>query len=218
MHCRQLVMATFKNICRTCTKEVESVQLINIFKKNRDLDLSLAELIVACSNTEVAEDDVLPHEICAECEQDLRTAFNFRQKAEDAFRELLAIQERMLSSYERDKEQPYNENEFPDNDEEVVQYHAQTETVLIIPKLEEEYDEILEEHQVVAMNIEPDPRQNFEILEVACNQQGLRYKCSVCDKTFSRQTHVKRHQLTHSSIKPFRYLMLFPSTFCCHFY
>uniref|UniRef100_A0A336M3Y1 CSON009405 protein n=1 Tax=Culicoides sonorensis TaxID=179676 RepID=A0A336M3Y1_CULSO len=66
----------------------------------------------------------------------------------------------------------------------------------IDPKLTEAINEALDEikrESGVSFELVNDPETNTKY-----------YVCKICEKKFTRQTHVKRHMLTHSSIKPYK--------------
>lgn len=204
-------MQTCENICRTCAKQVGSTPCTNIFITDQVLGISLAAMIMSCSHTTVAETDGLPHKICEGCRRELRSAYVFGQRTDEAFRKLMAMQQRLkeeedtklTSEYFIEDDTGPTSPTSPANDESELQPY---ETVIVDGNIEVTLDEDpgvgVDADQVSESGVEE--VQGYEVLEVACDKKGIRYKCSVCDKTFSRQTHVKRHQLTHSSIKPYK--------------
>lgn len=193
-------MLDFDLTCRTCTRESVS-GLKNIF--DEDSDVSIASMIMSCSATDVAEGDGLPQSICTGCEADLKTAFTFKQRCENAFKDLSSMYEKFGNDIAI-KQEPGEEqdlNPFETEDEEHKEFGEQlfdpseqvAEMLVVEPELGAESDANEASAPVNEMVLA------FEIQE---NADGVRYKCSVCEKSFSRQTHVKRHFLTHSAIKP----------------
>lgn len=105
-------------------------------------------------------------------------------------------------------------NEIPSDEEENEKpsFEHLEDIDIKIPKIEiktEESEEIASENPEKSVKSERRSRRDRE------KDRDKRHECQTCKKSFSRATHLKRHILTHSDIKPFQVslLDLFPSLF-----
>ncbi|XP_063710112.1 zinc finger protein 436-like [Culicoides brevitarsis] len=214
--------------CRICMRDTVR-RTKSIFTRNEELNLTLAEMIGVCSSNSVIEADGIPQQICSGCEQDLRISYNFRVRCDDSYKNYQKLLQKMTETptefpveikveetetnkaltprmkYKRKLEDikeeivDFNEEDFGDDENYEIEHLASSED-------EEEQEnkkvELSDEAKEVLATITQDP-SSFEALTDTENNRKI-YQCKTCGKRFSRQTHVKRHMLTHSNIKPFK--------------
>lgn len=205
------------------------------------------------------ETDGFPSQICAGCEQELKTSYTFRTKCDESYK---AFQELLKQVQTIQTEQELNEEDMEVHVEVKID---ESENIPLTPRMkykrkladvkqeevtdlelmedEEVGDDQEEMYELEQLESEPEEQEIVEkststtkkmrkmranvdpelseainnALESIKTEAGLSYEeindtennqkcyqCNICEKRFTRQTHVKRHMLTHSSIKPYK--------------
>lgn len=199
-----------------------------------------------CVSFKVDETDGLPNLICSGCEQELKSAYNFRTKCDESYKAFQELLKRVAEAQEEEVQVEVKieeientaltprmkykrkladvKDEFKEVSDVIEDEDSQEGENYVLEELESEKEEILENEEqnenekppkkkvkiedsleltAALASIKGETNFSFEAVNDVENNQKY-YLCKICEKRFSRQTHVKRHMMTHSNIKPYK--------------
>ncbi|KAL3282401.1 hypothetical protein HHI36_005586 [Cryptolaemus montrouzieri] len=192
----------FDRICRTCKCEAKVVRSVFETFENVDSTTHIHEMLMACAAVQVGCDDGLPSSICEKCVQKLQAAYFFKKQCESSDASLReyakTIKEGdikpLLSTLDEDDKNNYLEKFIKENS---------AKTKLAEQEARTDFIELLENNQMVLTCRECG--KVFTTLEgLKCHKRlhtGALFKCKYCDKEYTRQNHLQRHELSHNRRK-----------------
>ncbi|KAK9869614.1 hypothetical protein WA026_003360 [Henosepilachna vigintioctopunctata] len=192
----------FDRICRTCKCEATVVRSVFETFENVDSSTHIHEMLMACAAVQVGFDDGLPTSICEKCVQKLQAAYFFKKQCESSdscLREYAKTMKEndvkpLLSNMDEEDKRNYIEKFINENSAKLKQADQESRTDFI---------ELLENNQMVLTCRECG--KVFTTLEgLKCHKRlhtGALFKCKYCDKEYTRQNHLQRHELSHNRRK-----------------
>lgn len=195
------------------------------------------------------ETDSLPHQICSGCEQELKTAYNFRVRCDESYKAFQKMVTREAQEQEEEEVEVrvevkieevestaltprmkykrklagVKDEEYTDVDDLIEEGDNQDDEDYVMEEMESGEEEVVLEEQnendkpvkkkgqikvspemtAALATIKAETNFTYDAINDVENKQKY-YQCKVCEKRFTRQTHVKRHMMTHSNIKPYK--------------
>ncbi|XP_026836236.1 zinc finger protein 883 [Drosophila erecta] len=170
-------------VCRVCLQQ--EGDMINIFDGTLYPEISIADMITRWCGYQVAKGDCLPESICSTCLEDARVAFGFIPKFEEE------------QIYKIKCEKSRIENE-PVDDALFLEAVGKAsndpfEEGICRIELDEVNQSSLPNYISTTLDLHTTP-----IIPDLPSRGGLRFKCSMCTKSFAEASQFSQHILTHS--------------------
>ncbi|XP_018333383.2 zinc finger protein 883-like isoform X2 [Agrilus planipennis] len=215
-----------EKVCRSCmsvSSEIRSVFDIDIFDGQA---MQISDMIMACAEVQVQEDDGLPSHLCSKCEVKLQTAFTFKKQCEKSdaiFRALppetkVDIKEECLENLNIIVQLDINNDCTTYEDNSLSDSNYENEKLIAEPDSSQNKNKCAtcDDNNFLdpncgneKNNAECDCKQDKN--DLTCNycckilrsKKGLkihmrRHTCDICSASFTKTDHLVRHMRVHN--------------------
>ncbi|XP_045470848.1 zinc finger protein 492-like isoform X1 [Harmonia axyridis] len=190
----------FDRICRTCKGESTVVRSVFETYENVDSTTHIHEMLMACAAVQVGYDDGLPSFMCEKCVQKLQAAYFFKKQCEATD---TSLREYAKTMKENDIKPSVSGDVDQNNYIEKFIFENSAKPKEADPEAKTDFIELLDNNQMVLTCRECG--KAFTTLEgLRCHKRlhtGALFKCKYCDKEYTRQNHLQRHELSHNRRK-----------------
>ncbi|XP_018333380.1 zinc finger protein 678 isoform X2 [Agrilus planipennis] len=209
--------ANMEKVCRTCMSV--SSEMRSVFDKDvsNGQAIQLSDMVMACAEVQIKEDDGLPSHLCSECEVKLQTAFTFKKQCEKSdvtFRALspetlakVVIKQECLDNLDNIVVQPdinndcttYDDNNFSDSSCRTEKKVAKRDSKQDKNDLMCNYCyKVLRTKKGLKIHIR---RHTVRHMRVHNSEENQKYICVECGAEFAKSYQLSKHKKEHMTAK-----------------